>query len=84
MRATRINNDMKISAASAIANLISDNDLSPDFIIPNALDLRVPPAVAAAVAESAIKTQVAQIQKDPAFILERTKNYLYEGFLRNI
>jgi malate dehydrogenase (oxaloacetate-decarboxylating) len=52
-KAKRITDNMKIAAAWAIANLITDEELSPDYIIPHALDLRVPPAVAKAVAEAA-------------------------------
>jgi len=51
---------MKLAASLAIANLIADEDLKPDYIIPNALNSLVPVAVARAVAESAIKTGVAK------------------------
>ncbi len=84
VRARKIDNAMKTSAAFAIANLITENELNPDYIIPHALDLRVPPSVAKAVAKSAIKSGFAQIEADPDMIFERTKNYLYEGFLRNL
>lgn len=61
VRAEKITDEMKISAAYAIADLIEEQELSPEYIIPNALDLRVPPAVAKAVAETTIKTGMACI-----------------------
>jgi malate dehydrogenase (oxaloacetate-decarboxylating) len=61
VRAKRINEEMKLAAAFALANLVSDKELSPDYIIPQALDPRVVPAVAGKVAEAARKTGVARI-----------------------
>lgn len=61
MRAKDINDEMKVAAAYAIANLISEEDLSPEYIIPNPFDKRVVKAVADAVAEAARKTGVARI-----------------------
>lgn len=61
VRASDINDAMKIAAAEAIASLVSDDELSPDYIIPAALDPRVGKTVAAAVAEAARKTGVARI-----------------------
>jgi malate dehydrogenase (oxaloacetate-decarboxylating) len=60
VRASDINDEMKIAAAYALSDLIGD-DLNPDFIIPTAFDERVAPSVAAAVAEAARKTGVARI-----------------------
>ncbi|MBR1814737.1 MAG: NAD-dependent malic enzyme [Lachnospiraceae bacterium] len=61
VRASQINNEMKIAAAYAIANLISDEERNAEYIIPAAFDPRVKDAVAAAVAEAARKTGVARI-----------------------
>ena len=61
VRASDINEEMKMAAALAIANLISDEELNADYIIPAAFDERVGPAVAKAVAEAARKTGVARI-----------------------
>ena len=61
VRASDINEEMKMAAAIAIAGLISDEELSPDYIIPAAFDERVGPAVAKAVAEAARATGVARI-----------------------
>lgn len=63
VRAKDINEEMKMAAAKAIAGLISDEELAPDYIIPKAFDKRVGPAVAKAVAEAAIKSGVARINK---------------------
>jgi len=52
---------MKMAAAMALADLVSDEELSEDYIIPKAFDKRVGPAVAKAVAEAARKTGVARI-----------------------
>ena len=61
VRASDINEEMKMAAAQALAGLISDDELSADYIIPAAFDKRVGPAVAAAVAEAARRTGVARI-----------------------
>ncbi len=61
VRASEINEEMKMAAANAIAGLIGDDELSADYIIPKAFDLRVGKAVAEAVAEAARKTGVARI-----------------------
>ena len=63
VRASDINDEMKVAAAYAIASLISDDELNADYIIPNPFDKRVAKAVAEAVAEAAIKTGVARIEK---------------------
>ena len=60
-RARDINDEMNMAAAYAIAGLISDKELSPDYIIPAPFDKRVAPAVAAAVKEAAIRTGVNRI-----------------------
>ena len=61
VRAKDINEEMKIAAAKAIAGVISDDELKPDYIIPKAFDPRVKDAVAAAVAQAARATRVARI-----------------------
>lgn len=61
VRARDINEEMKMAAAKALADLISDEELSPDYIIPKAFDPRVGPAVAKAVAEAARRSGVARI-----------------------
>ena len=61
VRAKDINDEMKIAAAEALAGLITDEELTPDYIIPKAFDKRVGAAVAKAVAETARKTGVARI-----------------------
>ena len=61
VRASDINEEMKMAAAMALANLISDDELSADYIIPYAFDPKVGPAVAKAVAQAAIDSGVARI-----------------------
>ena len=61
VRAKEINDEMKLAASEALANLIADEELSPEYIIPKAFDKRVGPAVAKAVAEAAKRTGVARI-----------------------
>ena len=61
VRASDINEEMKMAAARALAELISDEELSADYIIPKAFDPRVGKAVAAAVAQAARDTHVARI-----------------------
>ena len=60
VRASDINDEMKIAAAEALAGLVSEDELSPDYIMPYAFDERICPAVAAAVAEAARKSGVAR------------------------
>ena len=64
VRAKEINDEMKLAASEALANLIADEELSPEYIIPKAFDKRVGPAVAKAVAEAAKRTGVARIKKN--------------------
>ena len=61
VRASDINEEMKMAAALAIANLISDDELNEEYIIPKAFDERVGKAVAAAVAQAARDSGVARI-----------------------
>lgn len=61
VRASDINEEMKMAAAAALAGLVSDKELSADYVIPRAFDPRVGKAVAAAVAEAARRSGVARI-----------------------
>ena len=61
VRSKKINEEMKLAAAHAIANVIKDEELTPDYIVPSPFDKRVVEAVSKAVAKAAIKTGVAQI-----------------------
>ena len=61
VRARRINEEMKLAASEALASLVSESELSREYIIPSALDPRVVPAVAAAVADAARRTGAARI-----------------------
>jgi len=61
VRASDINEAMKVAAADAIAALVSDDELSAEYILPRAFDLRVGPAVASAVAKAARESGVARI-----------------------
>lgn len=61
VRARDINEAMKIAAARAIASLVSDSELSPDYIIPRPFDKRVGKAVASAVAQAARDTKAARL-----------------------
>lgn len=60
-RASEINEEMKVAASYAIASLVGDNELNPEYILPQAFDKRIGKAVAEAVKEAAIKTGVARI-----------------------
>lgn len=61
VRASQITENMKIAAAYAIASLVDDKDLNPDYILPYAFDERIKDTVAEAVAEAARKDGVARI-----------------------
>lgn len=73
VRATRINERMKIAAAEAIAELVAEDKVSPDYVIPDPFDKRVAPAVAAAVAKAAMESGVARIDVDPEEVRKRTE-----------
>ncbi|MBQ4516903.1 MAG: NAD-dependent malic enzyme [Clostridia bacterium] len=61
VRASDINDEMKIAAAQAIADVIAEGELKEDYIIPDSFNEKVTPAVAKAVAEAAVKSGVARI-----------------------
>ncbi|MDY6290671.1 MAG: NADP-dependent malic enzyme [Succiniclasticum sp.] len=73
VRATEINDAMKVAAVYAIANLIEDKDLREDYVVPSAFDRRVAPAVAAAVARAAMETGVARKTVDPEKVRANTE-----------
>lgn len=81
VRAKDINQAMKEAAAAAIAGLITDKELRPDYIIPTMLDFRVPVAVARAVATAAMQSGVARLQVDPEVVAENARAFIYEGKL---
>ncbi len=62
VRAKDINEEMKFAAANALAELIAEDELNEEYIIPKAFDKRVGPAVAKAVAEAAVRTGVARLK----------------------
>jgi malate dehydrogenase (oxaloacetate-decarboxylating) len=72
VKASDINEKMKIAAAHALADLVGD-DLSPEYVIPEAFDHRVAPAVAMAVARAAIESGVARDQQDPEWVKRHTE-----------
>jgi malate dehydrogenase (oxaloacetate-decarboxylating) len=76
VRATDINEEMKLAAAYAIAELIPEDKLNPDYVIPNPFDERVAPAVAKAVAKAAQDSGVARLKVDPDLIAEKAKEML--------
>lgn len=63
VRASDINDEMKVAAAYAIAELVAEDERSADYIIPAAFDERVKASVAKAVADAAIRTRAARIDK---------------------
>lgn len=79
VKARGVNDEMKIAAAHAIAELVSPAALHADYLIPDSLDLRVPPHVAAAVARAAIDTGLAGIALDPREVEARCRDLVYEG-----
>jgi malate dehydrogenase (oxaloacetate-decarboxylating) len=79
VKARTVNDEMKIAAAHAIADLVAPDELDAERLIPDALDLRVPPRVAAAVARAAVETGVAQAPLDPREVEARCRDLVYEG-----
>jgi malate dehydrogenase (oxaloacetate-decarboxylating) len=60
VRARRVNDEMKLAAAHAIAGMVGKDELSEEYITPSMFDPRLVPAVASAVAEAAVRTGVAR------------------------
>lgn len=77
-RVPQITDAMKIAAAQAISALVTDKQLSREYIIPRSTDFAVAPAVAEAVARSAIETGMARVNVDPASIAARVRQFVYE------
>lgn len=73
VRATRINERMKVAAANAIASLITEEELNEDYVIPGPFDSRVAPIVAKSVAQAAMESGVSRIEVDPEEIAEKTR-----------
>lgn len=72
VRATHINEKMKMAAVEAIASLVQPSELRADFVIPAPFDPRVAPEVAAAVAKAAMETGVARIKVNPEDVKAKT------------
>lgn len=76
VRAKEINEEMKKAAAYALANLIDDRELNPEYVIPKPFDPRVGPHVAAAVAQAAVNTGAARIEIDYQTELKKAKKMM--------
>ena len=79
VRARRINDAMKLAAVYAIADLVKTEELREDYVVPNAFDKRVAPAVARAVAQAAMDTGVARVKVDPAEVEQRAAKRIAHG-----
>lgn len=79
VRATHINEKMKVAAVHAIAGLVEDHELHSDYVIPRPFDERVAPEVAAAVAKAAMETGVARIKIDPEEVKAKTRKLALIG-----
>ena len=79
VRATHINEKMKVAAVEAIADLINEDELNADYVIPAPFDPRVAPDVAAAVAKAAMETGVARLKVDPEDVKEKTQRLAIIG-----
>jgi malate dehydrogenase (oxaloacetate-decarboxylating) len=79
VKARTISEEMKAAAAHAIADLVAPSQLSPEFLIPDSLDLRVAARVAAAVARTAQEQGLARRDTTPEEIEARTHDLVYEG-----
>ncbi|MGJ9382398.1 NAD-dependent malic enzyme [Salipaludibacillus neizhouensis] len=73
VRATHINEEMKVAAVKAIAELVSEEELNSDYVIPAPFDPRVAPAVAKSVALAAMETGVARKKVDPEAVARKTR-----------
>jgi len=77
--ARNINFTIMKAASNALAGLVKDNELQPDFIIPKVFDFQVAIAIAEAVAQAAIKTGEARRSVEPGEIRKRMEGFIYEG-----
>ena len=77
IRAKGINDAMNMAAAKAIAELVG-NKLEPGYILPGAMDFRVPPAVAEAVARAGIDSGAARIHLNPESVARHTREFIYD------
>jgi malate dehydrogenase (oxaloacetate-decarboxylating) len=77
-RVRNITDEMKIGAAHAIAGLVDDRELRPEWIIPKGTDFSVAPAVAEAVARCAVETGEARVEVDPVAVAEKVRRFVYE------
>ncbi len=71
-RASAINEEMKMAAVYAISDIVTEDELSPEYIIPGPFDPRVAPAVAANVAKAAQASGVARVKVLPEEVSKRT------------
>lgn len=77
VRAKDINDEMKVAAAHAIAELVTDEELKEEYVIPQPFDLRIAPKVASYVAKAAIETGVARLKDvTPEWVAEHTRQLL--------
>ena len=72
VRAKAITEEMKVAAVYAISDLIDEKDLRADYVVPDAFDPRVAPAVAAAVARVAMEIGIARVKVDPEEVRANT------------
>lgn len=73
VRATDINEAMKVAAAQAIAGIVTAEELRPGYIIPKPFDLRVTPAVAGAVAKAAHNSGISRVNMDPEVVADNAR-----------
>jgi len=79
IRASKISTGMKMAAAHAICSLVQDKELNPEFIIPAALDFKVPLVVATSVVETGMKEGVALKEIDMKLYRESFKYFILHG-----
>jgi len=79
VKATNINEAMKVAAAHALADLVDEDKLSPSFVIAPAFDPRIAPNVAAAVAKAAIESGIAREPKDPEWVKKHTEELVADA-----
>lgn len=79
VRATQINEAMKMAAVEAIVDLIKPEELNADYVIPGPFDPRVAPAVASAVAKAAMESGVARIKVEPESVKNKTIQMAFVG-----
>ena len=84
VKSSKITMEMKLKSAHVIADLVSNKEISPDYIVPGSLDFRIPIAVSREISQTAILQRFSRKKVSSRLVEDNMKNYLIDGALRNL